>query len=333
MKKTKTLNILEAVFAIVVCIALVLAMTLVGDLLMPHRWDYGATWDMYLQEDENTIDVMFFGSSLAYCDIVPPIIYENTGLTAYVMGGPTQSPAETYYYVRETLKTQSPQAIFIECTSAFFDKDRFAHVNVGYMPWGANRIAATFTCERDEWKGLLFPIYSYHSRFLQPTDDINRKVFDSPTDGLCGYTFLTDITPIYDETLNEDWKHAGETGIIEKNLEYYKKISEYCAERGVKLVFYFTPVTDHAQPEDLQTLKSGLEQLECEAVYDYSHMARDIGINYETQWYDDTHLNYSGAAEFSEFLSIVIVQLGIEASGTANVELWTERVEKYKDRV
>ena len=42
-----------------------------GWLLMPPRVNYGSTWSRYLQEPENSIDVLYFGSSLTYCNIVP----------------------------------------------------------------------------------------------------------------------------------------------------------------------------------------------------------------------------------------------------------------------
>ena len=62
-----------------------------GGILMPHRVDYGSTWHSYLKEDKDTIDVLVFGSSIAYCDVVPAVIWKNTGVTAYVMSGPEQT--------------------------------------------------------------------------------------------------------------------------------------------------------------------------------------------------------------------------------------------------
>ena len=51
-------------------------------LLMPPRADYGATWESYRKEDKNTIDVLYFGSSLVYCNVVPSVVWEQSGITS-----------------------------------------------------------------------------------------------------------------------------------------------------------------------------------------------------------------------------------------------------------
>ena len=89
-------------------------------VLIPKRLDYGATWGYYLEEERDTIDVMFYGSSLAYCDVVPSVIYDETGITSYVMGGPEQTIPMTYYYIKETFRTQSPDVIFVEVTGLLY---------------------------------------------------------------------------------------------------------------------------------------------------------------------------------------------------------------------
>lgn len=330
MKKTKLLNILEVVFAVCVCIALVLSLTLAGDFLMPARNGYGAMWDRFLNEDENTIDIMFFGTSLAYCDIIPPQIYEATGLTSYVMAGPAQTVEQTYYYIREALKTQSPQLIYVEVSGAFSDYDLYPKVNVGYMPWTFNRLAATFTCAKEEWKGLLFPLYNYHSRLLVPDAEGYRGIPGPGADDFCGYTRLFEVKPISEEILREEWLGADENENFTRSIEYLQKISDYCAEKNVELVFYLTPTTAHAEEVAVEKLLSALGEMTCRAIADFSWMAPDIGINYETDWYDARHLNFSGATKFTEFLSISILQMGLESAGTADAQLWESRVEKLK---
>ena len=82
---------------------------LLGWLLMPVRTDYGSTWESYLQEEKNTIDVMVFGSSIAYCDVIPASIYEKTGATCYIIASAEQTIPISYYYLKQALKTQSPK--------------------------------------------------------------------------------------------------------------------------------------------------------------------------------------------------------------------------------
>ena len=108
------------------CVAFVLTAALLlhfaGAVLRPAHTDYGSTWDAYLCEPEDSIDVLFLGSSYAYCDWSPAAMYAGSGLTGYVMGGSEQTPAITYWYLKEALETQSPSVVVMEASSLFFDR-------------------------------------------------------------------------------------------------------------------------------------------------------------------------------------------------------------------
>ena len=47
--------------------------------LTPQQHDYGSVWGMYEQEQTDSIDVLFFGSSVTYCDVLPAVYWENSG--------------------------------------------------------------------------------------------------------------------------------------------------------------------------------------------------------------------------------------------------------------
>ena len=113
--------------------------------LTPQQHDYGSVWGMYEQEQTDSIDVLFFGSSITYCDVVPAVYWKNSGLTAFVQAGPEQPLPLTLDYLKESLRTQSPKAVFVECTGIAFHKYMgFTKTNIGQMPWGINRLHATF---------------------------------------------------------------------------------------------------------------------------------------------------------------------------------------------
>ena len=143
--------------------ALILFCAGFSSVLLPERLDYGATWGMYEKEKKHSVDFMFFGSSLAYCDIIPSVIYEDTGLTSYVMAGPEQTIPLTYWYLRQACSTQSPKVVFIEATGMFFSShSKSVKINLTYMPWSINRLAPTFTeASEDERAGLLSVSYTH----------------------------------------------------------------------------------------------------------------------------------------------------------------------------
>ena len=115
-----------------------------GALLRPNRTEYGSMWPAFLQEPKNSADVLFFGSSLVYCDVAPAWIWAESGLHSYVMAGPEQTIPISYYYIRETCRTQKPRLVMLEATGMFYQKyQNYTRANIGYMPLTGNRIAAT----------------------------------------------------------------------------------------------------------------------------------------------------------------------------------------------
>ena len=85
MAKHRTLRRVLAAAAFLLLAGLLLA--LAGRVLRPAQESYGSTWRAYRAEPEDTMDVLYFGSSYAYCDFDPVEIYRNSGLTGYVMAG------------------------------------------------------------------------------------------------------------------------------------------------------------------------------------------------------------------------------------------------------
>lgn len=104
MENNKTLRetphpvLLKKELPALLCLLLALALfcCVVLRILTPKRMDYGAVWGMYGEEKENTIDILFYGSSLTYCDIIPSEIYKSTGIATFIMAGPEQTMPVTY---------------------------------------------------------------------------------------------------------------------------------------------------------------------------------------------------------------------------------------------
>jgi len=290
--------------AIVLLAALLLGFAAFGSaLLIPKRQNYGSTWGRYLKEPENSVDVLFFGSSISYCDVVPPVIWEEAGITSYVMAGPEQTLPITYYYLRETLKTQSPKVIFVEVTGAFFKQYQdFTKVNIGYMPWGRNRLEATFTAaEKQERTGLLFPLYNYHSRWDALTrEDFSVTLKGYTADPLAGYTFLNTATEMTGLSPRNEVFDAEN---YEKNIANLGKIAALCQEEGIQPVFYIAPTYWRLSDEHLAMLESDIKGMTNVRFIDFN--ADDGLSDYDPaqDFFDLLHFNCYGAEKFSSRLA------------------------------
>ena len=297
-----------------------------ADRLTPQQHDYGSVWGMYAQEEKNSIDVLFFGSSICYCDVVPAVYWNRCGLTAFVQAGPEQPLSLTLDYLKESLRTQSPQAVFVECTGVAFQRYMgFTKTNIGQMPWGLNRLHATFTsAEPEVRKGLLFPLYFYHDRWTTLED---KDIQPYTTDPLAGYTFLsgtTDTGPEDCKTVDiapEDWT---------RNTAALEKICMLCRQQNIRLVLYRAP-TRRLHDEDWERLAAQFAGRDGVDILDCNDYIAQIGADTETDFYDSLHYNYIGAEKFSAFLADWTADtLSLSPTKSQNTDLWNERLAHFR---
>lgn len=321
MKKRKEFAaILTGAAVFLLCVSLAAA------VLIPPRTCYGVNWKSYRLEEKDSLDVLFFGSSVVYCDIIPSEIYRESGLGSYIVSGPEQTMPISYYYVRNALRTQSPQAVVLELSGMFFRRYQdYTLANLSYMPYGADRVSAALrTAEPERRAGLLLPILDYHDRWYSVTLTEARQSLFPESDPLCGYTFLSESSP---QTLSS-YRERVDIEAYELALGYLRDISGLCSEHGAKLILYLAPAMTRPDPDDLDMLMRDLESVQYDAFRDFGSTEPE-GIDNNTDWFDPLHFNYPGAVKFSRLFADFITDCGI-VSGNADPGLWRSRCE-YSD--
>lgn len=289
------------------CLALAAAaavcLCILTRLMVPKRNEYGATWSAYLAEPRDSADVLFVGTSLVYCDVNPTAIEAASGISALDVSAPVLTMPQTYWYVREALRTQSPQVLMLEVTSLYAQpKDGYARICVGYMPFGFNKLACIFDAAPKSLRlELLFPLLKYHVRWSSLTaEDWTETFGPQQTDDVKGYTSLTDVwTPdTAEKTLSEPY-----TADYDRNLAYLTRIYNYCADRGVTVVFYYSPRWDVYPADAMDKLWTDIGQA-CPGALciDFNSDTDAMGLDWSSDLYDDLHLNAQGAEKFSVYL-------------------------------
>ena len=316
----------EFIALLLAVVILAASLSWLTTILTPKQHDFGSVWGHFLEEDENSIDVMFFGSSIVYCDVVPAVFWKNSGLTAFVHAGPEQTLPITLYYIKESLKTQSPDAIFVECTGlGFHEYQGYTKTNIGQMPWGINRLQATMKAAEPELrKGLLFPMIFYHDRWTDLTADDYAPY---EPDLLAGYTWLEEYTgngPEDCETLSisaEDWQ---------RNVDALHEIYALCRKEGISLVLYRAPV-ERISNADWNRVVEEFQPLEGVMMLDCLAYAQTIGAQTPVEYYDTLHYNGSGAQKFSAFLGKwTLENLAIKPESAKDTALWDKRLAYFE---
>lgn len=266
--------------------------------------------DEFYSEDIDSIEAMFFGPSQMFNTVNTPMLMEKYGISAYAFGAAGQRLNMSGYYVREALKRQTPKVVAVE-VSKFFDDSISPEViawSYASMPFTKEKylsLKSVFDGDIRETVKHLLPLISYHSTWKQinPLSEI-VGMFKTKNGSSRGFSTHYITTPLKMAYVGSNKGPAAE--LEEKIIEAVYEISILCEKRNVKLMFFKSPSSTWtgSQSETVKTFmrENKLTYLE---MNDYLEV---IGIDAEKDFFDEEHLNYSGADKSTEFMAKYLME-------------------------
>ena len=225
---------------IVKVVAFVLVFLILGTLLMNvlmfKQEDGTLPVHNYYQLPADTVDVLVLGTSHAGMNTSTKTWWDEYGIAGYRFWGSIQPIWNSYYYLLDALKTQSPKVVVLDAHSLTFQQE--------YGPYPVqvkNTIAMRFSKEKIEnvWASvpeedranMLFGFPTYHNRYGElmeedfeyfPWNDHEEvQVLSSETsDAIYSFNIL-------DKDATE-----GEADLGEKEEKYFRMLLEYCKTHG-----------------------------------------------------------------------------------------------------
>lgn len=260
----------------------------------------------YLQK-ENTVDVLLVGSSHIYCNVNTGELWDTYGMSAFDLGGAEQPYWNSYYYIKEALKTQRPKVIVMNVTipGIRFDdyqSEVWLNTNLYGMHWNKNRIENTDVSALPQsfWR-ILFPMNTMHGRYSDLSkDDFVDKNYDI---SYKGFDYRATITPF--ET--PDISNVTECEpIIPKQEEYLRKIIQLTKDENIPLLLVSVPfvVTEDAQKYYNYEFKIAEE--EGVDYIDFNKLYSEMGLDFSVDMAEDLHLNITGSQKFTRYLGYYI---------------------------
>lgn len=310
--------------------------------------------EQFYELEDDSVECIFFGSSVTQRAYVDPVGYHDHGVTSYTLATGTQPFVLTKYLMKETLKTQTPKLFVVEmkglCKNADWVGDVHIRRVVDNMKPSLNRIrairAVTTYVPKDannvDSSGLsyYFPIIKYHSLWnpanrVKKYEDVDYYNGYSPKSAM---TFkVKTLKPIpYDEhTLSID----------PSTEEVLNDLLDYCDTlENTEVLFVMPPY--QASEDGMGKMNYAKKIVEARG-YEVLNMLpaekrEEIGLDDRTCYYNKEHLNYYGSLIYSDFFyNYIKVKYdmgdmrgakGSEAWETEYDRLMSDLETKYQDR-
>lgn len=328
----------ECFFVLLFLLLTAVLVNFVSDVLRPAQVTYGSTWSAFRAEPKDSLDVIYLGSSFAYCDINPSLVYDVSGLTGYVMAGGEQPLSITYWYLKEIFRTQSPSAVVLEGTSLYFKQyQNYTQQNISQMPFSANKLGAIFTAAEPELRtGLLFDLSLYHGRWQEVGwSDLKKAVIPIRKDYYKGYTPVDGVLEGVGQTPSEQGRVVSEEDYA-ASLEWLDKILDLCREHGAQPIVTFNPSYTRCTKEQYARNAEEILSLDSEVlVYNWTDSFEEMGLIPTEHLYDGGHLNREGAAVFSAWLGRFLTdEVGLvpRAQTAENTAAWEESAAWWQEQ-
>lgn len=289
-------------FLIFTCLALLMILKLNDVFFYRDRsvWSTDSRVGTYKELPENSVDILFLGSSNIMSGIDPVQLWDETGLRSYNYCSRAQTFAFSYAYLQDALKTQSPRCVVLDAYSVLSYKEcngltdtdfNFA-VNMDNLSMASKMELLKKYVEKEEQLLYLFPLLKNHNyyRTWENTEDETDEIF-------LGFCFVDAVESFAPPVYSDAVRPMDETDRI-----YLEKIIDLCRQENIDLFVIKTPV---ACSDDRHSVLNDVWQMCRDQGVDYYDMtgnAQDWGFDYSSDMMDETHVNENGAWKVTSHL-------------------------------
>ena len=291
-------------------------------------WSSDYRVEKYQELPEDSIDVLFLGSSNVMSAINPLQLWEETGIQSYAYATRKQTFPFSYGYLKDALKTQKPKCVVLDAYSVFVEKwtnqltdtDFHFGINMDSLSMASKTDILLNYVSKTEWLAYYFPLFKNHNYYKEwyESTDQTGEIF-------MGYCFA-DGSEYF-----EDPEYTDVSAPMD-NVDgiYLQKIIELCKEEGIDLFVVKTPVVysdeDH---QKLNAVKQMCEAYEV-AYYDMCTDAEEWGYDYTCDMLNFFHSNTTGAVKVTKRLvEILSERYDFSDSATRqHADVWAAEYER-----
>lgn len=273
----------------------------------------------YSYLEKNSIDVLFLGASQMFCGIDSGKLTDEYNIKSYDYGASSQPMTVTSYYLSEALKTQSPKLIMVEVCEIFSSKrdvtDKKLAWNYNPMSPSLLKFQSVSSVLDDRIKAVEYsfsPLLLYHDRWSTINDkrnggehDIDFVLYPEKYIDFSARGFLA-RNHIEKKEIAFFKRYNYANTIPKENEDAIMMMNQTCKKNNIELVFIKVPVSNWTKGDSL-SVKQLMDENGLKFI-DLNDYLKEIGINGDTDFYNENHLNMKGARKTTDYLAKIIPQ-------------------------
>ncbi|WP_029233391.1 hypothetical protein [Butyrivibrio sp. VCB2006] len=263
--------------------------------------------DGFYSLDDNSLDVVFLGSSNIHCNINPNVIWNDYGITSYNYSCDQQELGTTFYYLKQVFETQSPKAVVIDVMSNGAGSEigtTQAHFAFDHMKNDWYRIQAIWNRTKEARMELYFPIIAYHGRWKELTD--NDYKYKKNKHNILNGSFIYMVENEMETPEIPDDIPISQ--LPERTIFWLDSIIKLCEENDCKCVFIKTPYTFYY--EEWFSYYNAVDDY-CKSknvtFLNLNKYTEEIGLDFLCDYADWGHMNWNGQKKLSLYLGEFLV--------------------------
>lgn len=281
-------------------------------------------WDEFYSEKRDSLDAVFVGSSHVYNGVSPAEIYERAGVASYDLSTSAQNLPTGYYVLKECFRYQKPKYVFLDANGFFKSNITIDNYERTFddMKWSINKLQAIDEsikmlpyaedagdkADKSYFSlmlGRVFPVLDFHSRWDEmETIDFDASDFRSILKGYCADSKSEPVVKGEYYTDSPVW-------LSEATEQWFSKIKSLCDENGATLVVICVPYVNWNSAK--WNAVNDLVGRYAVPFIDFNmpDIYQMIGLDENTDYINEEHLNIYGAKKLSDFIADSIFNSGV----------------------
>ena len=307
-------------------------------LVIKMLWLEKTSISKFYEEPQNSLDVIYIGSSNAYKQFNTVLAYDLYGYTTGMLSTDNQMFAMTKYMIKEARKYQNPSVYVIDIAKIADDFSSYTEGDLrktlDSMKFSKNRTDAineTLSYRENVTKrdyiNFYFSFFMYHN---------TMKEF--PTTNMTGVKnlykgFFLDKSNVKKEKQKEFYWSNQISNLQEENRKILENLIQYIKEENLNVIFvvpkrYFDTDLNEKMNDAIQIIEeNNLKVMNLNKIEEY-----DV-IDYETDYYNKWHLNIAGSTKSTMLFAKYLKEnydLPNHKEDSA-YESWKEEYERFKE--